>query len=236
MVALKGKGRGGPWQLAPALEQLWREANAIAPRRDRSSDGSIGDPAHAARTSNHNPQESGRIDWVDAIDIDHDPANGMDIHARVRQWVAAGDDRLEEVISNGRIWTWARRHEGWRKYSGANAHTLHAHITVRDSHRHSTRPWFVGVPAFPTPGPPPYRPPAAPAPPAAPQSEEDDMHLIVIRDKKGIAHILPSGRTVKISEEQLGRLRDFVRITGRLPIPEVTLRTDAEWTAYTGWA
>lgn len=159
--------------MAPAIEQLWREANAIAPNRDRSSDGTIGDPDHASRVSNHNPQESGETDWVDAIDIDHDPVNGMDIHARVRQWVAALDERLDEVISNGEIWTWKRRAEGWRPYKGSNPHRLHAHITVRDEHRHSTRPWFIGAPAFPTPGPLPIRPPQP-----VPTEDEDEMYLI----------------------------------------------------------
>lgn len=200
-VPKTGTWRGGRWALAPTLVRLEAEANSVAPRRRRSSDGSIGDAAHRNRKSNHNPQEAGALDYVDALDISHDPANGMDIHARVRQWVAAKDDRLDEVISNRQIWTYARRSEGWRRYTGDNGHTIHAHITVRDSHRHSTRPWFSGAIAFPTPGPPPFIPPEV--------SEEDDMQGkddILIVEGVGIIHMI-SGQGSFISLDDLVWLR-----------------------------
>ena len=43
------------WIVAPSLDALLAQLNALAPGRSRASDGSIGDAAHAARTSNHNP-------------------------------------------------------------------------------------------------------------------------------------------------------------------------------------
>ncbi len=43
------------------------------PNRDKSSDGTIGDPAHQARNSDHNPNAYG---VVTAINITNDPAHG----------------------------------------------------------------------------------------------------------------------------------------------------------------
>ncbi len=164
-VPHSGKG----WRLAPALIALEAEADRIAPRRRRTSDGSIGDQKHKARKSNHNPDGG----FVDAFDLSHDPANGMDAHGQVRAWVARQDPRLEEVISNRRIWTYERRSEGWRPYKGDNPHTLHAHITVKNSHRFDTSPWFGSVvPIASQPLPPPYNPQPA---------VEDDMYA---RDTK----------------------------------------------------
>jgi hypothetical protein len=190
-VAHAGRGPGGPWTLAPALIELEAEADRIAPRRSTASDGSIGDAAHAARkSSHHNPEEEGAVDSVDALDITHDPKNGMDIHAHVRAWVARLDPRLEEVISNGQIWTYMRRREGWRPYRGSNMHRTHGHVVVKNSHRNDRSPWFVSVPPFPTkPTPPPYRPPTPPpAPTLTPDPEEDEMAIYVRLDVKKGSH------------------------------------------------
>lgn len=49
-------------------------------------------------------------------------------------WVATTDPHretygwIDNVIWNKRIWTYARRHEGWRRYTGLSDHTDHVHI------------------------------------------------------------------------------------------------------------
>lgn len=137
MVALAGKG----WKLAPALVQLYDEANAIAPERVRLADGSIGDQAHAARKSHHNPQNG----YVDGIDITHSPAYGWDCEERVQQIL--GDPRLEYVIFSRRIWRgydkpglprWTQQ-----TYTGSNTHQHHMHVSVwRDDRRLVSTPWW----------------------------------------------------------------------------------------------
>ena len=54
-------------KLSKAAGQLREQIDDSFPDRDRTSDGWIGDTRHAARKSDHNPDEQG---WVRAIDID----------------------------------------------------------------------------------------------------------------------------------------------------------------------
>lgn len=168
MVALSGKWSGGTWRLAPSLEAAWREANRLAPNRSRRSDGSIGDAAHQARKSDHNPKEGGGTDWVDAIDLTNDPDGGFDAHAHAQQLAARADPRVKYVISNGRIW---QRGIGWSGYGGPNPHRAHIHISIRPEGRFETSSWFGAAPA-PRP-----TPPAPPPPPTPRPIEVPDMFL-----------------------------------------------------------
>ena len=43
------------WRLANSIKTLLDQVNAMVPHRRKDSDGGIGDEAHAARTSDHNP-------------------------------------------------------------------------------------------------------------------------------------------------------------------------------------
>lgn len=157
MVAHSGPG----WRLAPTLVAMEREADRMAPRRSRISDGSIGDSAHAARVSDHNPSDG----FVHALDLTHDPAGGFDAHAHARQVAARGDRRAKYIISRGEIWN---PRNGWRRYVGANPHHAHAHFSVTDESVADVSPWFVGTPAPPTAEPP-------PPPDTSPAAEERTM-------------------------------------------------------------
>src|SRR5919112_6383285 len=131
------------WILVPCLVSLRNEFNAVAPRRDRTSDGSIGDPAHAQTSSDHNPDETGNTPYEDAdsrnevhaIDVDKDlrkPGWSMQkcVEIIVVRHRTARDNRLQNVIYNRRIWS---RSWGWtaRAYTGSNPHDKHAHFSSR---------------------------------------------------------------------------------------------------------
>ena len=114
------------WRLAKSLEVLGREVDSFAPRRKKFNDGTIGDAAHAARASRHNPNNAG---VVCARDITHDPEGGMDVHALARRLVKNPHPDLAYVISNRQG---AYRSEGfkWRAYGGSHPHDMHAHFAV----------------------------------------------------------------------------------------------------------
>lgn len=139
------------WSLAPSLAACLREANATAPHRSRVSDGTIGDQAHSARTSDHNP---GARDRVHAIDLTHDPLAGWDAHARVDELRRNQDRRVKYLISAGRIAGPGTTRGGWdwHTYTGTNRHDRHAHISIHSTvaAETDTRPWWPAVAAPPT--------------------------------------------------------------------------------------
>ena len=65
--------------LVACLVQLRAEFNAINPRRDKSSDGWIGDVAHQGEVSDHNPDSAGRVlhefEFEPQRKVHIDPAN-----------------------------------------------------------------------------------------------------------------------------------------------------------------
>lgn len=115
-------------RVAKSLIHLRDQINALAPSRDKSSDGTFGDPAHRARKSDHNPDENG---VVCALDITNDPLHGVDSEKLAEHLRSKKDPRLQFVISNKKIANMDIEGGVWRKYTGDNPHNHHCHISVR---------------------------------------------------------------------------------------------------------
>lgn len=132
-------------KLAGSLVNLRAEIDLRWPKRDRRTDGWIGDAAHQARESDHNPDSRG---IVHAIDIDKD---GIVPNVVVEHCIR--DDRpTSYVIWNRQIWS---RSKDWkpRKYTGSNPHTDHIHVScMYGAHWESTE-WHWGVATADTPEP-----------------------------------------------------------------------------------
>lgn len=207
------------WRVAPAIKVLFTEANLRAPSRSKAHDGTIGDQAHAARTSDHNPAADG---YVYAGDLTDDDAAGIDCRALASQIVARKDRRVKYLISEGRMvssypvmkdgkvahpaWT-------WRTYTGTNGHFKHLHVSVLPKWRNDTSPWWD-------------------APAAAPQ-EEDDMKTECYRDGTDLVLFSPVGRRRIETAEELKYWRD----SGRLG-KETDLKSDpmlAQYVAKLPW-
>jgi hypothetical protein len=123
---------------AKSLVVLRDQYNAKYPKRGKASDGMLGDEAHAARQSDHNPDKNG---VVRALDITHDPEHGLDISAEAHRLVDSGDPRIYYVIANGRIWGWPKKQ--WYDYDGTDKHFNHMHISVNTSNGDDTTPWKI---------------------------------------------------------------------------------------------
>lgn len=127
-----------PWRLAKALDKLRSQINALAPHRSKISDGGLGDQAHRARVSDHNPDNLGR---VCAFDFTHDPVNGCDGNTLSQALI--NDPRVKYVIWKGRIWK--ARTGKWEMYRGANPHNHHVHISVTPVGADDDREWELNA-------------------------------------------------------------------------------------------
>lgn len=114
-------------RIAASLATLRDQINAKHPNRSKLSDGWIGDSAHAARASDHNPNGAG---VVTALDITHDPDRGPDTWKLAEALRINKDPRIKYVISNGRIFSSVVSPWQWRPYTGANRHAHHVHVSV----------------------------------------------------------------------------------------------------------
>lgn len=165
-----------PWRLAKSLETLRSQINERHPGRSKVSDGTIGDTAHSARASDHNPNSAG---VVQAIDITHDlDGKGSDFDSwKFGETLRLNrDPRLKMVISNGRIFSTpegirdpapSKSLSGppwtWRPYTGSNKHAHHIHISVANNPKlyDDTTPWKLDPPMSAAIPPAPVVPPPA---------------------------------------------------------------------------
>lgn len=149
------------WILVPCLVTLRAEFDAVAPDRDRGSDGSIGDSNHTS-ASDHTPDEDSDIlrdhdaddkNEVHALDIDSSgpwPGGPAWFDAAVKGIVdrhrRGEDDRLKYVIWNKQIANREIENWKWRPYHGtSDDHTGHVHFSARytTAQESNTDPWGV---------------------------------------------------------------------------------------------
>lgn len=125
--------------LAPCLDVLRSEFNALNPNRDKASDGWIGDAAHASGDSDHNPDSNGVVHAIDVDETGPWPEGSMwefvqYIISECRKSGTSGKDRgrLKYVIYERKIWSASN---GWAEeyYDGSNPHDKHAHFSCEYS-------------------------------------------------------------------------------------------------------
>lgn len=139
--------------LAHSLSNLRTELNRRYPKRSKRLDGWIGDAAHAARPSDHNPDQSSRPPGVvRALDI---TAEGINVAATLRDVKA--HPAVWYVIHRGTIWSRTHGFEP-RRYLGSNPHNEHIHVSISHTTEAaaSDRRWLTPLP--------PRRPVAPPYP------------------------------------------------------------------------
>ena len=192
-------------RVAYSLDVLADEVNARWPHRSKASDGTLGDPAHAARASDHNPNVYGVVRARDITAAGIDPGW---LAEHIRTLGADGHPPLQNhgyVIFNGRA-AYATNGWKWKKYTGPNAHTHHIHTSVgREPAQYDDRtPWGIAKAAIP--GPPPK-----PVPPKPPKQEIDDMIVQVTESGSLWACTAVSRRNVTKDEADLLVFNGFAR-------------------------
>ena len=132
------------WKLAAAAQTLRKQVDTRYPKRDRSSDGTVGDQAHKRRISDHNPDKAG---YVMALDLDED---GWPAHKFADELIAymrtSGDKRIKNIVYEGRVasGTYADQRWVWRK-APTLGHAHHIHISFAEPAKHDGAPFPLPV-------------------------------------------------------------------------------------------
>jgi hypothetical protein len=196
------------YRLARSLEHLRAQINAQWPKRNKASDGWIGDAKHASRSSDHNPWvRDGSTGVVTALDITHDPTHGVDGTAIAE--VVKDDPRVKYVIWNRRIWN-AAKGKQWRGYTGTNPHTKHIHVSVKSDKASydSDKPWQLGdITAVP-------QAVEVPPSPTKPTVKQGSKNGAVVRDLQALLGVEIDGKFGPKTKEAL---ISFQKATGLVP-------------------
>jgi hypothetical protein len=158
-------------KLVEAGVTLRDQINKRWPKRDKRSDGWLGDAAHQARKSDHNPDRWG---WVHAIDIDHNmgpagPArqggDAQRLADQLIQLAREGKDmgRLKYVVYNNKIASGTYKNQYWTWRSGNWGHTQHIHVSFNSVAKNNGQE--LNLPIFKESNEPAKPTPPKPAPP-----------------------------------------------------------------------
>jgi hypothetical protein len=132
------------WRVAKCLDVLRQQLNAAYPSRSKATDGTRASDEHRARSPNSDHNEKlVNGEWVvHAMDITHDPGDGLDCQQLFDNLIASKDRRIKYAIWNRQISN--PTVQDWKKRPAAN-HEGHLHLSVYDDPHlaDDTTPWDV---------------------------------------------------------------------------------------------
>lgn len=214
-------------RLANALVTLRAQVDEAHPGRAKFNDGWIGDAAHQARKSDHNPNAAG---VVQAIDLSHDQARGFDSYAFADLLRQKRDNRIKYVISHGRIFSSSVNAWEWRPYVGADDHSHHVHISASDDpHLYDdARQWDIDAGSVAPPVDPPVSPPLHTHDEGAPSTNRYPLCLPFILQAEGGNDDDPNDPGGRTSRGIIQREYNAYRAAKGEPTRDVWTATDAE--------
>ena len=126
---------------------LRNQVNKRWVRRDKRSDGWLGDAAHKGRVSDHNPDARGLVHALD-IDADLDPKDPGAAQRLANQIVAyaasgiPGANRIKYVVFNDQIasGTYANSMWKWRGSGYGHMHHIHVSFSTKGENNAQTYP------------------------------------------------------------------------------------------------
>lgn len=194
---------------APFAESVYAQADAIAPRRARGTDGSCPSLAHHQQNPGSDHEPSGPLCRAHAVDVTTDPPV-FDPRDYLDALIARHDNRIKYIVANFSGWhgrpntlpdmicgpdtAWKWQQNGSFKRDHATA--PHVHYSFWPSAENSTAPFFIGGD-----GPQPAQPPPPPAPPVTTDLGAAAVHITDLSmnlDGAGNGHIPVKG--VKASQ------------------------------------
>ena len=113
---------------------LRNQVNKRWVRRDKRSDGWLGDAAHKGRVSDHNPDARGLVHALD-IDADLDPKDPGAAQRLANQIVAyaasgiPGANRIKYVVFNDQIASGTYANSMWKWRGSGYGHMHHIHVS-----------------------------------------------------------------------------------------------------------
>jgi hypothetical protein len=121
------------WKLVAGGEVLRDQINKRWPNRDKASDGSKGDSAHATRISDHNPDGKG---LVHALDVDEDLRGSKNDNVWLSDQLIAyarakkpGSSRLKNIVYENRVASGTYASNFWTWRNGNYGHDIHMHVS-----------------------------------------------------------------------------------------------------------
>lgn len=214
-------------RLVKAGVTLRNQLNDAYSNRDKRSDGWIGDSAHQARKSDHNPDKDG---WVHAIDIDENFGPGWkkgttakEFADQLIQLAREGKDggRLKYVVYENAIASGTYKNKFWVWRKGNWGHTQHIHVSFTDkAERDGSK---FDLPIFeeakkPEPKPEPAKPAKEPKTPRYPTTLEygrKNKDIERLQNKlieKGFD--IPAGATGYYGDQTQKAVKNFYRSIG----------------------
>ncbi len=122
---------GGGWWLSAAAVSLAEQLDEAWPNR-HGADGTVGDQAHRARRSDHNPKPG--TGEVRALDVGVIRDQGPFL---VAELVKSKDGRIKYITHNRTIWRNYEKNGNppWLPlpYTGPNPHVTHVHVSFKDA-------------------------------------------------------------------------------------------------------